>query len=108
MDKQLQAADIYMTAERAKEYLDDAIDAIEIHELGIAHRRAKRAIEILTNLQGYDPRVSRAVDLVICFVTLDYLDVAEIRKAQNNLVPLAALARVIGNEHYAEVMSCAS
>lgn len=95
MNKQLQAADIIMTAERAKEYLDDSIDAIEIHELGIAHRRAKRAIEILTNLQDYDPRVSRAVDLVTCFVTLDYLDVAEIRKAQKNLVSVAALGRTL-------------
>ncbi len=99
---------IVMTTERAKEYLDDAIDAIEIHELEIAYRRAKRAIEMLTDLQGYDPRVSRAVDLVTCFVTLDYLDVAEIRKAQKNLEALATIGRVMGNEYHEEAMSCVS
>ena len=87
--------EIIMTADLAKEYLDDAIDAIEIHELGIAHRRAKRAIEMLTNLQGYDARVSRAVDLVTCFLTLDCLEVTEIRKAQANLISLTATGRVL-------------
>lgn len=104
MDKQLKAADIVMSADRAKDYLDDAIDCIEIHALDFAYRRAKRTIEILTRLHDYDPRVSRAVDRVTCFLTLDCLEVAEIRKAQANLISLAAIGHVIGNEAYA----CAS
>lgn len=95
MDKQLQAADIIMTAERAKEYLDDAIDAIEDHYLEFAYRRTKLTIDLLVGLQRLDARVSRAVDLVTCFLTLDCLEVAEIRKAQANLVSLAAVGRTL-------------
>ena len=95
MDKQLQAAEIIMTADRAKEYLDDAIDAIEDHYLEFAYRRTKLTIDLLVGLQRLDARVSRAVDLVICFLTLDCLDVAEIRKAQKNLVSVAALGRTL-------------
>lgn len=104
MNKFNQGGKAVRTAIWVKSLLDDAIDAIEIHELEIAYRRAKCAIENLEELHDFDPRVSRAVDRVVCFVTLDCLDVSEIRKAQKNLEAVAAVGRVIGNEAFA----CAS
>ena len=108
MNKLNQGGKAVRTAIWVKSLLDDAIDAIEIHELEIAHRRAKCAIENLEELHDFDPRVSRAVDRVVCFVTLDCLDVAEIRKAQKNLEAVAAIGRtMIGEEHF-EAQACAS
>ena len=99
MNQRLQATDIVMTVERAKEYLDDAIDFIADDKEPFAVRRIESVIQMLENLQGYGVRVFRAVDLVNCFLTVDCPDIQEIRAAQRNLDSLGAMGRV---------MACAS
>ena len=93
MNRRLQAADIVMTADCANDFLLDAIDAIEDHERDTVYSCTQRAIDLLIELHTYGPRISRAVDLVVCFLASDDPQISEIRKAQNNLVSLTAMGR---------------